>query len=167
MRELHKKANIDVVSKLALYQQYNVNRRYLIPPFVLLCKHPSSLTREEAKILGFDTTVLISATQQALRASPSNRGLCPLPAGIQEEDIFQALESSLGLEAGSTRKFTEKVAPSSTSGQSDRRAFSHVPFTLTFAMVSPAPPNTNRVNKSKGQGSARSRRFRQEYYHQA
>jgi len=155
MRELHKKTDIDVVSKLALYQQYNVDR---IPPFVLLCKHPSSLTREEAKILGLDTTVLISATRQALSGKPLERRFVPIACRNTRGRCIPGL----GVVDGAGGGFNEEV-------YGERSVFINLRavFMLTFAMVSAAPPNTNRVKKSKGRRSARSRRCRHEHYHQA
>jgi hypothetical protein len=127
VRELHKKSDLDVVSKLALYREYNVDRRHLVPLYAILCKRPSSLTREEARILGLDTTVLISAARQTLRAKPSDGGLFPLPAGIDEEDIFRALESSLELEAALTKK--ENVTSPPTSGRWLLCFFTCLPYT--------------------------------------
>jgi hypothetical protein len=105
VRELQKKQHLGVVSKIALYQEYDVDRRHLIPLYAQLCERPNSLTREEAEVLGLDATVFISATRQTLRAGPSDGGLSPLPAGTEEDDIFQALELSLDLEKGCTRSF--------------------------------------------------------------
>jgi len=105
VRELQKKMDLDVVSKVALYQHYDVDPRHLIPLYAQLCERPDSLTREEAKVLGLDATVLISATRQTLRARPSDGGLSALPAGTEEDDVFRALELSLDLEDGCTRKF--------------------------------------------------------------
>jgi len=117
VRELHKKKELEVVSKLALYQQYKVDRRHLVPLYAQLCARPTSLTREEAKILGLDATVLISATRETLRAKPSDEGLSPLPASIDDDDVLRALESSLDLEVGSTKRFREKnTTPSPASG---------------------------------------------------
>jgi hypothetical protein len=134
VRELHKKKELNVVSKLALYQQYRVDLRHLIPLYGRLCERPTSLTREEAKILGLDATVLISTTREMLRAKPSDGGLSPLPASIEENDVLRALESSLDLEVGSTKKFREQNTTSSPA---------------------PASPSTNRIHENTGRGGSR------------
>ena len=108
VRELQKKPDLDLVSKMALYQTYKVDPRHLIPLYAQLCERDTPITLNEARILGIETTVLINSTREQLRADPSNEGRSPLPAGLEEGDVFRALELGLGLEQGSTAKFREE-----------------------------------------------------------
>ncbi|KAF8911667.1 hypothetical protein CPB84DRAFT_1842141 [Gymnopilus junonius] len=129
VRELQKKPDLDIVSKMSLYQRYKVDPRHLIPLYAQLCARDTPLTIEEATILGIETTVLINSAREQLRANPSDEGRSPLPAGLEEGDVFRTLEKQLGLEQGSTARFREEhnlTSPTSpvggVSGSSDRQS---------------------------------------------
>jgi hypothetical protein len=105
VRELHKKPELDLVGRLALYQDYKVDARHLIPLYGLLGARDTPLTLEESKILGLDTTVMIASMREQLRALPSNEGKSPLPEGLEMLDVYRAFERELHLEEGITSKF--------------------------------------------------------------
>jgi hypothetical protein len=105
VRELHKKPELKLVDRLALYQHYKVDSRHLIPLYGLLCSRDSPLTLPESKILGLDTTVLIATMREQLRALPSNEGRSSLPENLEMPDVYRALEKELELEEGVTAEF--------------------------------------------------------------
>lgn len=109
VRELHKKPQLKLVDRLALYQDHKVDPCHLIPLYGLLCIRDTPLNVEEARILGLETTVLIATMREQLRAPlPSNEGRpCPLREGLEIPDVFKALEKALDLEPGSSIKFYE------------------------------------------------------------
>jgi hypothetical protein len=107
VRELHKKPQLNLVDRLALYQDHKVDSCHLIPLYGLLCARDTALTLDESKILGLDTTVLIATMREQLRALPSNEGKSPLPDGLEMPDVYRAFERKLNLEEGATSKFYE------------------------------------------------------------
>ena len=105
MRELHKKPDLSLVDRLALYQEHQVDPRHLVPLYAELCAKDIPLTLAESTILGLPTTVLIATTRETLRALPSNEGRSPIPPGMEIDDIFRALEDRINLTPGSTLAF--------------------------------------------------------------
>ncbi|KAF8953195.1 hypothetical protein BDZ97DRAFT_1679881 [Flammula alnicola] len=110
VRELHKKKDLDLVTKMALYQKYKVDQRHLVPLYAELCRRDHPLNLDEAQILGIEATVLVNNARERLRANPSYEGRSPLPEGLEEGDVFRALESQMGLEEGATARFREENA---------------------------------------------------------
>lgn len=108
VRELHKKPELELVTKMALYQKYKVDPRHLVPLYAELCSRDTPLTLEESEILGFKVCVAINTARERLRAKPSDGGRCPLPEGLEEGDVFRAIEAQIGIEEGSTAKFKEE-----------------------------------------------------------
>jgi len=113
VRELQKKRELDIISKMALYQKYKVDKRHLIPLYATLCARDHSLSLEEGQIIGLEATVLVNTARERLRANPSDGGRSPLPEGLEEADVFRALEAQMGIEAGSTAKFRQENSTSS------------------------------------------------------
>jgi len=111
VRELHKKKELDIVNKMALYQKYKVDKRHLVPLYASLCKRDHPISLDEALVLGIEATILVNTARERLRANPSDGGRSPLPPGLEDEDIFRALESQMELEEGSTLKFRQEYPP--------------------------------------------------------
>lgn len=105
VRELHKKPQLKLVDRLALYQDHKVDPCHLIPLYALLCARDTPLSVDESKILGLETTVLIATMRERLRALPTNGGRSPLPDGLDLPDVFMALEKVLKLEEGAAARF--------------------------------------------------------------
>ena len=108
VRELHLKKELPLVEKMALYQAHQVDQRHLVPLFAELCARDTPLTLEESRILGPDSTYLVYSTRERLRAQPSDEGRSPLPEGLEETDVFRALESFFGMDHGSTLAFQQE-----------------------------------------------------------
>lgn len=108
VRELHLKKDLALVEKMALYQQHRVDERHLVPLFAELCARDTPLTLDESKILGPDSTYLVYSTRERLRALPSYEGRSPLPEGMEDNDVFRAIESFFELDHGSTLAFQQE-----------------------------------------------------------
>jgi len=110
VRKLNKKPDSDIslVDRLALYQEHQVDPRHLVPLYAELCAKDTPLTLAEATILGLPTTVLIATTREMVRASPSNEGRCPIPPGIEMDDVFRALEAQINPLPGPTLAFCQE-----------------------------------------------------------
>ena len=122
VRELHMKRELPLVEKMALYRNYQVDSRYLVPLFSELCSRDTPLTLEESKILGPDSTCLVYTTRESLRAQASDGGRSPLPSGIEEKDVYREIETALEMDHGSTLAFQ----------QSEQYAAGKLPLTVTF-----------------------------------
>jgi hypothetical protein len=105
VRELHKKPELNLVHKMALYEKYKVDPRHLVPLYAQLCARDTALTLEESTILGITACVIINTARERLRAKPSDEGRSPLPDYLEEGDVFRAIEAQIGVEEGSTEKF--------------------------------------------------------------
>lgn len=109
VRELHMKHELPLVEKMALYQEHKVDPRHLVPLFAELCSRDTPLTLAESKILGPESTHLVYSTRERLRAKSSDGNSSPLPSGVEEKDVFNAIESFLNLTHGSTLLFHENT----------------------------------------------------------
>jgi len=105
IRELHMKKELPLAEKMALYQNHQVDARHLVPLFAELCSRDTPLTLEESKILGPDSTFLVYSARESLRAQPSDGGRSPLPSGLENKDVYIAIEEFLGMDHGSTSAF--------------------------------------------------------------
>ncbi|KAF8802655.1 hypothetical protein BYT27DRAFT_7196594 [Phlegmacium glaucopus] len=108
VRELHLKRDLPLVEKMALYQHHQVDPRHLVPLFAELCSRDTPLSLEESQILGPISTYLVYSTREHLRAQPSDGGRSPLPQGLEEKDVFRAIESFFGIDHGSTLAFQQE-----------------------------------------------------------
>lgn len=108
VRELHKKKELSIVERMALYERYKVNKRHLVPLYAALCQRDYPLTLDEATILGLESTILVNTARERLRSKPSDEGRSPLPEGLEDEDVFRTIEASMGIEEGSTSKYFEE-----------------------------------------------------------
>ncbi|CAA7260421.1 unnamed protein product [Cyclocybe aegerita] len=120
VHELHKK-DWSPVRKIALFQKYNVDPRHLVMLYAELCARPTPLTFKESEILGLDATLVVMTMREKLRAKLSEKVQSPLPQGMEEEDVFRVIETTLEMEEGSTKKFREEklreeLSSSPTSG---------------------------------------------------
>ncbi|KAG5636942.1 hypothetical protein H0H81_006338 [Sphagnurus paluster] len=92
LRELDKK-DIPLLTRIGLYQRFNIDFDRLVPLYAELCSRPDTLDEEEAEALGLKTAVLVFRARERLRAVPSNEGKSPLPAGLEKDDVHRVIES--------------------------------------------------------------------------
>jgi len=96
LRELEKKEEgLDVVQRIVHYRKNQIDEKHILRHYASLCARDTALTLEECRILGLETTCLISAARERLRAAPSDGGTSPLPQGIEPEDVARALSDLL------------------------------------------------------------------------
>jgi len=96
VRELEKKEDgLDVVQRIDHYRKNQVDEKHSLRHYVSLCARDTPLTLEECRVLGLETTCLISAAREKLRAAPSEGGTSPLPQGIEPEDVERELSAML------------------------------------------------------------------------
>lgn len=88
---------LSVMDRIVLYQKYSVDRARLVPLYAELASRPDALDDDESEALGMKTTVLIFRARERLRALPSDGGRSPLPAGLEKEDVHNAILYLLGV----------------------------------------------------------------------
>ncbi|KAF9047609.1 hypothetical protein BJ165DRAFT_1344790 [Panaeolus papilionaceus] len=148
VRELHK-TDLDLVSKMALYEKYKVDPKHLVPLYAQLCQRETPLTFEEANIIGLKASHLVAITREKLRSLPSSGGKSPLPEGLELQDVFRAVEEGLDVEVGSTSVTPLTASSSSHSlGELQLDDFSVV-FYVDLALSDKAHGHPS-ANGSKG-----------------
>ena len=169
IRELHKKRELPLVEKMALYQQHEVDQRHLVPLFAELVSRDTALTFEESKILGPESTFLVYTARERVRSPSSEGDRSPLPSEVEEKDVYTSIEKLLEMRPGSTLEFhqnsTRKSANSNASLSisrimslfviTDHRANGHQGSTShhgrgrgTFQLNSPRTPSGRRSGGS-------------------
>ena len=91
---------------MALYQHHQVDLRHLVPLFAELASRDTTLTLEESKILGPESTFLVYTARERLR-SQSDGDKSPLPPGLEEKDVYNSIERLLEMAPGSTLEFLQ------------------------------------------------------------
>jgi hypothetical protein len=94
IRELEK-MDIPILKRIALYQQFKVQVQVLIKYYTDLCCSPEALTYEASRVIGLEAAVLIFRARELIRAQPSDGGRSPMPAGLDQEDVYRTLKSLL------------------------------------------------------------------------
>ncbi|KAG6861055.1 hypothetical protein C0995_004556 [Termitomyces sp. Mi166 len=95
IRELDK-INIPLISRIVLYQRFELDQNHLLPWYAELCKRPRALNNEESEAIGLATAVLIFKARECLWARSSDGDTSPLPNGLQDDDVHAILVTLLG-----------------------------------------------------------------------
>ncbi|GLB37344.1 putative BTB/POZ domain containing protein [Lyophyllum shimeji] len=119
IRELEK-LTIPLLPRILLYQRFEIDHALLVPLYADLCSRSEALDEGEATALGIKTTVLIFSARERLRAQPSDGGRSPLPAGLEKEDVHNAIRSLLGLTARVTSPTGNQNGSSGNDSRGDR-----------------------------------------------
>ena len=93
------------MEKMALYQHHQVDQRHLVPLFAELVSRDTTLTLEESKMLGPESTFLVYTARERLRSQSSDGDRSPLPEGLEERDVYHSIERLLEMDPGSTLEF--------------------------------------------------------------
>ncbi|KAG6920042.1 hypothetical protein DXG01_010110 [Tephrocybe rancida] len=95
IRELEKQTQLPLIERIVLYQRFDVDRDLLVPLYGKLCSRPEALDDDESEAIGIKATVLVFRARETLRARPSDGGLSPLPAGLEDSDVHRTLATLL------------------------------------------------------------------------
>ncbi|KAH0581877.1 hypothetical protein J132_11255 [Termitomyces sp. J132] len=94
LRELEK-IEIPLISRIALYQRFDIDRSHLLPLYGKLCTRPKALDYQESNAIGLATTVVIFNARERLRARPLKDGKSLLPAEFQDSEVYMVLTDLL------------------------------------------------------------------------
>ncbi|KAG5634371.1 hypothetical protein H0H81_002209 [Sphagnurus paluster] len=89
------KKDMPLLTRIGLYQRFNIDSARLVPLYAELCSRPDTLDEEEAEALGLKTAVLVFRARERLRAVLSNEGKSPLPLGLEKDDVHRVIISLL------------------------------------------------------------------------
>ncbi|EIW80274.1 hypothetical protein CONPUDRAFT_82586 [Coniophora puteana RWD-64-598 SS2] len=103
IRELEEQS-MDPVDKIAMYDKYGVDRRYVVPAYAHLASRPKYLSREEGNKLGLRVVIDVNHIREdALRSAASSggsSGITPTSADLEQSMLFDLVERHLGLPSG-------------------------------------------------------------------
>ncbi|KAI0698308.1 hypothetical protein C8T65DRAFT_581962 [Cerioporus squamosus] len=95
------KFEIAPVPKIELYQQYELDKKLLIPSFLYLCMRQEPLSLKEGRQIGLETALLVATARECARGKPLGNGArSPTAAELEEDDMVSIINSIFGLSAG-------------------------------------------------------------------
>lgn len=99
-RELEK-FPIQPLTKIELYQSYELDKKLLIPSYIALCARPEPLTIKEGRQLGLETALLLAQARECARGILTESGArSPAPASIENEEMVNVIKDVFGLSPG-------------------------------------------------------------------
>jgi hypothetical protein len=98
------KVDIDIISRVELYQKNAVDIQYILPLYADLCQRDgTALTLQESKRIGHDATYTVMQAREMMLTTPAhfvlNRGepRSPVPSQIPRTSIFGILKKVLDI----------------------------------------------------------------------
>jgi hypothetical protein len=120
--------NIDPVEKIAIYNQYEIDKSLLLPEYKHLCTREGQMSIEEGEKVGLLTVLAIHqarerAMQSAVARRAANEFYSPNPADVDDEELEQILKDIFNLNQDSTTGSRRAGAPDirAPSGDTDRQ----------------------------------------------
>jgi hypothetical protein len=97
LRELRRReAEIPLVTRIKLYQDYEAPPEYLVPLFSQLCSREIGPTDEETAELGSELMCQVWRAREVLRSAG---GSSPLPSGVTPKDTYAVVSEVMTLPA--------------------------------------------------------------------
>lgn len=75
---------LDPVSRIALYNEYRVERRLLVPAYLALAERAEPLSLEEGMHLGLETAIGVTRAREFARGTNGGRSSAPVKASDDE-----------------------------------------------------------------------------------
>ncbi|KAG1758348.1 hypothetical protein EDD22DRAFT_910983 [Suillus occidentalis] len=111
VRELEK-LQIEPVDKIAIYHEYTINKTFLIPAYIAICKRDKPLTFSEGMQLGMETVLRVADARERARQRAAESGIRS-PTFDDFDDI--EMESMVKEVFGITSRPTSPVVQTSSS----------------------------------------------------
>ncbi|KAI0688442.1 hypothetical protein BC835DRAFT_1284594 [Cytidiella melzeri] len=89
---------IDPIQKIELYQQYEIDRRLLIPSYMALINRREPLSITEGCCLSLETALMIATARECARGKPLESGKhSPTVASVNKESMVEIIKEVFGL----------------------------------------------------------------------
>ncbi|KIY46009.1 hypothetical protein FISHEDRAFT_47808 [Fistulina hepatica ATCC 64428] len=84
------------VERIALYQTYDIDQKFIVPLIAEVCARDALLTPEETQRLDIKTAYVIWSGREMLRAHASSEGcMSPMPPDVEEGEIHDTVRQLL------------------------------------------------------------------------
>lgn len=111
VRELEK-IPIEPVDKIAVYHEYSINKLYLIPAYIAVCKRDKPLTFAEGIKLGMETVLRVADARERARQRAAESGIrSPTFDDFEDSEMESMVKEVFGI----TSRPTSPIPQTSTS----------------------------------------------------
>lgn len=117
VRELEK-IEIEPVDKIAIYHEYGINKLFLIPAYLAVCKRDKPLSFAEGTQLGMETVLRVADARERVRQYAAESGIrSPTFDDFEDRDIESIVREVFGITPQSTSPIPQTShSPSYTNG---------------------------------------------------
>lgn len=117
VRELEK-IEIEPVDKIAIYHEYGINKLFLIPAYLAVCKRDKPLSFAEGTQLGMETVLRVADARERVRQYAAESGIrSPTFDDFEDRDIESIVREVFGIIPQSTSPIPQTShSPSYTNG---------------------------------------------------
>lgn len=85
---------LDPVSRIWLYNTYNVARRLLVPSYTALALRPESISLAEGMRLGLETALAVTRARELARGRDAPGGRVSSPVVAREEEVARVVRET-------------------------------------------------------------------------
>ncbi|KAG2347417.1 hypothetical protein BDR05DRAFT_861539, partial [Suillus weaverae] len=97
VRELEK-IQIEPVDKIAIYHEYSINKLFLIPAYIAVCKRDKPLTFAEGMQLGMETVLRVADARERARQRAAESGIrSPTFDDFEDSDMESMIREVFGI----------------------------------------------------------------------
>ncbi|KAG1782003.1 hypothetical protein EV702DRAFT_961236 [Suillus placidus] len=118
VRELEK-IQIEPVDKIAIYHEYSINKLFLIPAYIAVCKRDKPLTFTEGMQLGMETVLRVADARERARQRAAESGIrSPTFDDFEDSDMESMIREVFGIMSRPTSPIPQTSNSSSYSNGS-------------------------------------------------
>ncbi|KAJ8592484.1 hypothetical protein M405DRAFT_879937 [Rhizopogon salebrosus TDB-379] len=111
VRELEK-IDIEPVEKIAVYHEYSINKVYLVPSYIAVCKRDKPLSFTEGMRLGMETVLRIADARERARQCAAESGIrTPTYDDFEDNELESMVREVFGIASRPTSP-TPQTSPS-------------------------------------------------------
>ncbi|KAG2142304.1 uncharacterized protein EDB93DRAFT_613073 [Suillus bovinus] len=97
VRELEK-IHIEPVDKIAIYHEYTINKHFLIPAYIAVCKRDKPLSFAEGMQLGMETVLRVADARERARQRAAESGIrSPTYDDFEDSDLESMVRDVFGI----------------------------------------------------------------------
>lgn len=124
VRELEK-LQIEPVDKIAIYHEYSINKTFLIPAYIAVCKRDKPLTFSEGMQLGMETVLRVADARERARQRAAESGIrSPTFDDFNDREMESMVKEVFGITSRPTSPIVQTSSSSShTNGSANGSAY--------------------------------------------